>query len=75
MAEPKFIGRLNSDSGNPGLVYQDSNGKQKLVSTGGYRDFAFYDNGDNDKYIVFSPYFEGYLPLDLIGVALKLSKV
>ncbi len=84
MTEPKFIGRLNPDTGNPELVYvtpkfehnqnADRQELEKVVATGSYRGFAFYDNGDDSKYVVFSPYFEGLLPSYLIGVALKLTK-
>lgn len=85
MTEPKFVGRLNPDTGNPELVYVtprfEHNRKaerhelEEVVATGNYHDFAFYDNGDESKYVVFGSYFEGKLPLSLIGVALKLTKV
>jgi len=82
MTEPKFIGRLNPDTGNPELVritpkfeHNRNADRHELVATGGYHDFAFYDNGDDGSYVVFSPYFEGLIPPNLIGVALKLTKV
>jgi len=85
MTEPKFTGRLNSDTGNPELVKHtprfehnrnaDRHELEEVVATGGYHGFAYYVNGDDDRYVVFSPYFEGKLPPSLIGVALKLTKV
>lgn len=84
MTEPKFIGKLNADTGNPELVkiipkfkHNQNADRHELVATGGYHDFAFYDsedNGDSGAYVVFGPYFEGKLPSRLIGVALRLIK-
>jgi len=70
-----FTGRLNPDSGNPELLYTDGKGNSEVVADNCYESFAFYDNGDGSKYIVFSSYFEGLIPRDLIGVALKVTKV
>ena len=81
---PKFTGRLNPDTGNPELIEHTPRFKhnqnatrhelEEVVATGSYHDFAFYDSGDDGAYVVFSPYFEGKLPSDLIGVALRLIK-
>ena len=82
MTEPKFIGRLNPSTDNPELVkvtpkfeHNQNADRHELVATSSYHSFAYYDNGDDGKYVVFSPYFEGMLPPSLIGVALKLTKV
>jgi len=70
-----FTGRYNPERGNPELLYTDGEGNSKVVAGGSYRGFAFYDNDDGSKYVVFSSYFEGILPHDLVNVALKLTKV
>ena len=64
-----ITGRLNPETGNPEILDDE-----KVVATSTYQAPAILLTQDDElDYIVFSPYFEGALPLKLIGKALKLN--